>query len=370
MKNLSLVALSGAALLQVATAACCRNNNCLKAIAAPDVAGISDCSSNLAVTITPSAVTVTDTATVVESATETALFTETTTEIASTETVRFTETTTITVSTETRTIGDIITVPYTTTVFATAVPVTTTSYVYQTFAKARRVAETPLPVHATACADWDMYVKACKCAGVEPTTVTAEPATSTVTVPADNAITTIVGTVSSTLTDTVHVTATTSVTATNIALVVKTVTVTETATESVASIVQATETPSVVVPLTCRPTGGGWRASDPATVDWMAATNSYTTVGWQPFPSVPRLGSLAAQISVWTVNNGFLEHRYNIASNSMVMVPYLEKTTSEANAATVMVKLKSKSAVDSGVAAGTMERIQACLLSPIMVSAF
>ena len=365
MKNLGLVALSGAALLQVATAVCCRGNTCLKAVALQEDVGVADCSSNLAVTVTPSAaVIVTETATVVKSAIETAMFTETT-EIASTETLFFTETTTITASTQTNTVGETITVPYTTTVFATAAPVISTSYSYQIFLTARKATETPLPEYAAAaCADWDMYVKACKCASVEPITVTAEPATSTVTVPADDAITTTVGTVSSTQTVTVYATATTSVTATNAAMVIATVTVTETATESVASTVQATQTPSVVVPLTCRPTGEAWRASNPVadgSIRWMNAVNSYTIIAWQGFASIPAPGSLAAQSSVWTVKNGFLEHKYNIGSNSQVMVPYLETTTTEANAATVMVKLKSRSSVEAGVAAGTMERIRACV---------
>ncbi|KAL2131371.1 hypothetical protein VTI74DRAFT_5182 [Chaetomium olivicolor] len=365
MKNLGLVALSGAALLQVATAACCRSNTCLKAVALQEDVGIADCSSNLAVTVTPSAVTVTETATVIESAIETALFTETTTEIASTETLLFTETTTITVSTETNTVGGTITVPYTTTVFATAAPVTTTSYVYQTFVKARQVAETFLPKYATAsCADWNMYVKACKCAGVEPTTVTAEPATSTVTVPADDAVTTTVGTVSNTQTDTVYVTETISLTATNAAMVIETVTVTETATESVASTVQATQTPSVIIPLACRPTGEAWRASNlvaDGSVRWMNAVNANTIIAWQSFASIPAPGTTSAQTSVWTVNNGFLEHKYTVGSNSEIMVAYMETTTTAANAATVMVKLKSRSAVEAGVAAGTMEKVRACV---------
>jgi hypothetical protein len=362
MKNLGLVALSGAALLQVATAACCRSNTCLKAVALQKHDGIADCSSNLAVTVTPSAVTVTETATVIQSAVETALFTETTTEIASTETLFYTETTTITASTQTNTVGETVTVPYTTTVFATAAPVTTTSYIYETFVKARQAAETTLPEYATAfCDDWNMYAKACKCAGVEPTTVTAEPATTTVTVPADDAITTTVGTVSSTQTNTVYATVTTSVTATNAAMVTETITITEAATQFLASTVQATQTPSVIIPLACRPTGEPWRASNPVadgSTRWMNAISGSGIIAWQSFSSIPAAGSVGAQTSVWTVNNGFLEHRYIVGSDNQVMVAYMETT---ATAATVRVQLKSRSAVEAGVAAGTMEKVRACV---------
>lgn len=367
MKNLGLIALSGTALWQVATAACCRSNTCLKAIALQEDVGIADCSSNLAVTVTPSAVTVTETATVIVSAIETALFTETATETASTATLLFTESITITASTETNTVGETITVPYTTTVFATAAGVTTTSYVYPTFVKARQVAENTLPEYATAsCADRNMYIKACKCAGVEPSTVTAEPATSTATVPADDAVTTIVGTVSSTQTDTVYVTETISVTTTNAAMVTETVTVTETATESVGSTVQATQTPSVTIPLACRPTNEAWRASNlvaDGSVRWMNAPNANANpiIAWQSFASIPAPGTTSAQSSVWAVNNGFLEHRYTIGSNSEIMVAYMETTTTAARIATVMVKLKPRSAVEAGVADGTMEKVRACV---------
>lgn len=365
MKNLGFVALSGAAFLQVAIAACCRGNTCLRAVALQEDVGMADCLSNLAVTFTPSAVTVTETATVIESATETDLFTNTVTAIASTETLLFTETTTITASTETDTIGETITVPYTTTVFATAAPVTTTSYVYETFLKARQAAETSLPAYATAsCADWEMYVKACSCAGVQPTTLTAKPATSTVTVPADSAVTTTVGTVSSTQTDTVFLTETTSATATDAVMVTETVTVTETATQSLASVVQATQTPSVTLPLACRPMGEAWRASNPVadgSTRWMNAANGGIIIAWQSFPGIPAPGTAGAQSSVWTVNNGFLENKNLIGSNTEITVAYMETTTTAANSASVMVKLKPRSAVEAGVAAGTMAKIQACV---------
>jgi hypothetical protein len=362
LKNLGVVALSGAALLQVATAACCLSNACLKAVALQEQDGIADCSSNLLVTVTPAAVTVTETATVIESAIETALLTETTTQIASTETLLFTEITTVTASTKTNTVGETITVPYTATVFATAPPVTTTSYVYETFAKARQVGETPLPEYATAfCADWNTYVKACKCAGVERSTVTADPTTSTVTVPADYAFTTTVGTMSRTQTNTVYVTETTSITATSATMVTETVTVPKTDTESAASIVQATQNPSVIIPLACRPTGEAWRASNPVTdgsVRWMNAISGNSIIAWQSFASVPAAGSIGAQTSVWTVNNGFLENKYIVGSNSQVMVAYMETTST---AASVMVKLMPRSAVEAGVAAGTMEKVRACV---------
>ena len=210
-----------------------------------------------------------------------------------------------------------------------------------------------------------MYVKACKCAGVEPTTVTAEqPATSTVTVPADDAITTTVGTVSSTSMVAISLTATNSATVTDASMVTATVTVTETATQSVASTVQETETPSVTVPLACRATSEAWRASNPVadgSIRWMNGANWNTIVAWQIFPGIPATGTEGARTSVWTINNGFLEHKYIDAASNQVMVAYMETTSRDASAETVMVKLKPRADVEAGVAAGTMEKVRACV---------
>ncbi|KAK4201151.1 hypothetical protein QBC40DRAFT_324916 [Triangularia verruculosa] len=359
MKNLGTVALSGAALLQVASAACCRTNKCLKAVVLAGDDGLADCSAIWIVTVTPSAVTLTETLTVVESAVETALFTETLTETAATETVLFTQTTTTTAATQTDVILETMTVPVTTIVVESATPVTTTSFVYRAQMTARDVAP-ELPEYATAvCADWDKYLKACSCVGVESLTVTASAVTETITVTAGDAITTTVATLSSTQTDVVTVTETTSATVTDIVSVTESATVTDTVTASEATTVRTTETPTIVVPLTCKPTGSVFRASvspfHDGSTRWMNVVNN-NIVAWQSFAGGSP--SATSYTAIWTIDsNGYLELK-NPTGNVEVLAAYMSKSATGPSA---QVVVRTKSVVEAAVAAGTHERVKVCI---------
>lgn len=304
--------------------------------------------------------TLTQTVTDVESAVATALFTETTTETASTETLLFTETTTITASTETDIISETTTVPVTTTDVQLAAGVTSTSTVYLVNLKARQTGS-PLPSYASGvCPDWDKYVEACKCAGVEPITVTATAATETVTVTADSAVTSTVSTLSSTQTDIVSVTATTSSTQTDTISVTETVTTTETTTASSTTTVLATSTPTTVVPLTCKPQGLNFRASSPlndGTTRWMNVVNK-AMVAWQTFPPGPP-PTATLYTSTWVLDsNGYLELASPIAPDTSVLVAYVDLSKTGAS---VEVQMKPKPDVEAGVAAGTFGRVSGCV---------
>ncbi|KAK1772238.1 hypothetical protein QBC33DRAFT_553690 [Phialemonium atrogriseum] len=359
MKNLGFVALSGLALLQGAAAVCCRTNKCLKAIVYTGQDGLADCSANLIVTVTPSASTLTQTVTDVESAVATALLTKATTETASTETLLFTETTTITASTETDIISETTTVPVTTTDVQLAAGVTSTSTVYLVNLKARQTGS-PLPGYASGvCPDWDKYVEACKCAGVVPITVTATAATETVTVTADSAVTSTMSTLSSTQTDTVSVTATTSSTQTDTISLTETVTTTETTTASSTTTVLTTSTPTTVVPLTCKPQGLNFRVSSPlndGTTRWMNVINK-ATIAWQTFSS----GSTGTDLysSTWVLDsNGYLGLANAIAPDTSVLVAYVDLSKTGAS---VAVQAKPKPDVEAAVAAGTFGRVTGCV---------
>ncbi|KAK1783122.1 hypothetical protein QBC45DRAFT_400836 [Copromyces sp. CBS 386.78] len=359
MKNFSIVALSGAALLQDVSAACCRSNKCLKALALADFDGVMDCKSNLIVTVTAAASTYTETATLVQNAVDTVLFTETTTEIASTETRILTETLTVTSATETDFLTETVTVPYTTTLVSLLPEITSTSTVYQNFNKRTltQIEEAnPLPTYATAdCADWSQYSKACKCIGVEASTITASAAVETVTVTASDALTTVVATLSTTYTDIVSVTETVSGTETETMGATDLITATATLTVSAVETALATSTPVSVVPLVCKPRGQPFRAGmlyPDGNTRWM---NNANIIAWQygfPSPIVP--GSPQALTSTWTLEpvNGHLQ----LAVGDVVA--YVQ--TSDVGAS-VMVRKGTAASVKAGVAAGTMKRVKGCV---------
>ncbi|EGO59735.1 hypothetical protein NEUTE1DRAFT_145675 [Neurospora tetrasperma FGSC 2508] len=384
MKNFGIVALSGAALLQVASAACCRSNNCLKAVALADFEGVMDCKSNLIVTVTPSASTYTETVTLVQSAVDTVLFTETTTEIASTETRILTEAITVTSATETDFLTETVTVPYTTTLISLLPEVTSTSTAYQnpidieTF-KVKKARDTltqieeanPLPTYATAdCADWSQYSKACKCVGVTATTITASvAAVETVTVTASDALTTVVATLSTTSTDIISVTETVSDTKTETVSDTKTetigatdlITATTTLTISAVETATSTSTPVSVVPLVCKPRGLSFRAHNPfpdGSTRWMNVAGS-TAIAWQTFPDTPAPGTASALRSTWVLDsNGYLELAQPVTGQTSVYAAYVLVSD---KGATVSVRPKLKADVEAGVAAGTMQRVKGCV---------
>lgn len=297
--------------------------------------------------------------TVVESAVETVLFTETSTETAATETVLFTDVTTITATTQTDVVSETVTVPVTTTVVQSAAPVTTTAFVYPQTLKVRQAASSIPEYAAEACADWEKYVKACSCAGVEPVTVTASAVTEIVTVTASDAITTTASTLSSTQTDVVTVTETVSSTATDIISLAETVTATETVTASQVTTVSTTATPTSTVSVQCKAPGTSFRASTPfydGSTRWMNVVNS-NIIAWQSFAGGQP--AVNAPTATWVVDdNGYLELRNVNAGQSEVLVAIM---STQPTGESAQVTVRAKSVANAAVAAGTSVRVQACI---------
>ncbi|EAA33387.1 hypothetical protein GE21DRAFT_6473 [Neurospora crassa] len=376
MKNFGVVALSGAALLQVASAACCRSNNCLKAVALADFEGVMDCKSNLIVTVTPSASTYTETVTLVQSAVDTVLFTETTTEIASTETRILTEVITVTsATTETDFLTETVTISYTTTLISLLPEVTSTSTIYKNHPididalklKARMTqveeANPLLPTYATAdCADWSQYSKACKCIGITASTITASVAVAaveTVTVTASD-----VATLSTTSTAIISITETVSDTVTETIGVTDLITATTTLTiSSAVETATTTSTPVSIVPLVCQPRGLSFRARTSTSFPdgstrWMNLVGN-SVIAWQSFSGVPAPGTATSLSSTWVLDsNGYLELAQPVIGQTSVYAAYV--LTSD-QGATVSVRSKLKAEVEAGVVAGTMERVKGCV---------
>ncbi|KAK4178773.1 hypothetical protein QBC36DRAFT_94239 [Triangularia setosa] len=266
MKQGLPILLSGLAWLQVAAAACCRSNKCLKAVVSSGLDGIQDCSANLAVTITPIQSTVTETVTQLptelNTLVHTAFFTETVTTTAETKTELFTVQTTVIDSTYTEVVTNTETVVVTQT--AQHVVTSSPSSVINPV-KARGdtlLAPEPEPTFPASgpepstipeyasekCPSWEAYVNACKCAGVEPTAVTAEaPSATTVTVSytADPITVSVPTTLS--VTDTIYVSLTEKTAATDIETVFVTATTQLTQTVAVQSTVTVTQTSTVVL---------------------------------------------------------------------------------------------------------------------------
>ncbi|KAK3317545.1 hypothetical protein B0T19DRAFT_479607 [Cercophora scortea] len=279
-----------------AAGGCCRTNKCLRAVIADTFSAserIQDCSSNLAFTITPAAVTVTATVTeagpaesvtVVETeyvtvdqtvtvATETILVTKSETSTAATETVLFTESQLTTASTETLSFGARSTVIGFTqtnqvTTVQTVTAATQTEFTFTTVTDAVlkvREAET-VPAYAVLdCPSFAKYASACSCAGVLPTTITVdapvetatvtELSTSTVTIKqstadikTDTALQT--DTTSATSTETVLLTAKTSVTLTDVVSLTATTSLTSTTLVVVTATTATTKTDLATVTAT------------------------------------------------------------------------------------------------------------------------
>ncbi|KAK3689277.1 hypothetical protein B0T22DRAFT_169453 [Podospora appendiculata] len=280
-----------------AAGGCCRTNQCLRAVIADTFSAsqrIQDCSSNLAFTVTPAAVTVTATVTeagpaesvtVVETeyvtmdktvtvATETVRFTKSETSIAATETVLFTESQLTTASTATLLFGASSTVigftqtnqitTIQTVTAATQTQFNTVTTVTNAVLKARE-AETVPAYAALACPSFAKYASACSCAGVLPTTITVdapvqtatvtELSTSTITVKhstadikTDTAL--LTDTTSATFTETVLLTATTSVTLTNVVSLTATTSLTSTTIVVVTATTATTKTDLATVTAT------------------------------------------------------------------------------------------------------------------------
>ncbi|KAK3496258.1 hypothetical protein B0T13DRAFT_471121 [Neurospora crassa] len=375
MKTLGLFALSGAALLQSVSAACCRSNTCLKVVALADT-GLADCSANLGtVTVTSTAAATTSTETVtttVDQVTEFTsttfdLFTETTTETGLTETLFHTETVTSTGPVQTDTVTRTLTQTLTTTSTELAPGVTSTATYYlaepTVFRRTVVTAPSTLPEYASAdCADWTKYVKACKCVGVELATMTVtvsaavETEIVTVTVPGEEVTVTVPMTVSSTQTAIVSATATDARTVTEtVTDVPDSVTITETVSATSTVTVTTTSTPSTVVPLTCQPTGYNFLVSTPYTSATSGVKSLWlwglqNQVLWVGYGGTGAPTQLAAS---WTLDsNSSVQWR---GTNSILYV------STGSSAASLQVKMGDRNSVDAGAAAGSMARIKGCV---------
>lgn len=361
MKYLALIALSGLAQLHQASAACCRANKCLQAIAAAGDEGLADCAAKLTVTVTPSASTATVTVSVVEGAVATSLSLTTVTETAATETVLFTETSTFVITTERYLDRTPITVPVTetSTDFST---VHTTMFSYGPPAPTMKIKarETPtpqadelddkVPDYALDACDnnFTKYGKACGCVGVPAVTVTASAEVETVTVAAST-LTSVSSTYISTQTETELLTATVSSTKTDITLGTSTTTVVETVSSTTTIIQQATATS--VTSISCKPNGTAKRyviyaiKSDDGSTRWITNPGN-TGLAWQTTTST------LSDSSVWSVNDdGYLE-------NVLGYVAYIPTSTT---AKTVRALTKLKANVYADVAAGTAAALSACV---------
>lgn len=218
--------------------------------------------------------TQTKTVTAVVSAVDTITVTTFTTSPATT-TVLFTESRTTTASTTTNTVLQTTTVLATLTNIQTAPAITIATTVYCASPAKMMARDTELEVVARgnnpwgipdyawpACQDWDQYVDACKCFGIQPLTVTNQPTTTTVTVTAPNAVTTTVSTLTTTTTSTVSVTVTTSATFTAVIEVIASATITQTITATSTVFVTTTVTPTVTSTTLCKATGVPFRVAE------------------------------------------------------------------------------------------------------------
>ncbi|KAL5313124.1 hypothetical protein ACEPPN_018857 [Leptodophora sp. 'Broadleaf-Isolate-01'] len=159
----------------IALATDCSENNCLRAIQNTSTRpALADCNSFLQKTVTPSAVTVTATATVTKSFVETIVPIE-----SATKTEYFTETDTVsrtTIAFETYVVSQ-------TTVTGTET-VTSVEYLTNIAKRQQTSVPTAIPAYASPCSGAVKYSSACSCIGATRTTITAATPTLTVTVTA------------------------------------------------------------------------------------------------------------------------------------------------------------------------------------------
>ncbi|KAK3369889.1 hypothetical protein B0H63DRAFT_497141 [Podospora didyma] len=232
----------------LAAAACCRSNLCLREITGDDVPGkdgLGDCSSYLAVTVTPEVLTIYETATQapVDYTTQiqSDILTVTETTVASTETRTVTVKTSSTATTEVNVVTAVETV-----IGATETLTSTITSTKLTNAGLKvRQAEAPFPEYATsACKSFNKYASACSCAGVLPTTVTLSTPSTTITVTETNAPvqSTVLTTASATETTTLSLTETITDITTEVDLLTATIASTTTATVSLTTTTAATAT--------------------------------------------------------------------------------------------------------------------------------
>ncbi|KAK3326050.1 hypothetical protein B0H66DRAFT_616880 [Apodospora peruviana] len=243
----SLVLLPGFAWL--AAAACCRSNQCLRVIADDSVLGRdgrADCSSFLAITVTPETITVYETVSEapVDFTTQVTTKVSTVTEI----TTASTETALVTVKTSSTATTELLVSTTVETVVAATVTQTSVTYTTKTGAqglKVRQDAEPVIPEYASpACSSFAKYASACACAGVTAETVTAgsAPVTTVTMTETSTVLSTVLSTEAAAETTTVSVVVTTSETTTEVDLLTATLASTTTSTALVTATTSATTT--------------------------------------------------------------------------------------------------------------------------------
>ncbi|CAP65083.1 uncharacterized protein PODANS_5_6710 [Podospora anserina S mat+] len=358
--------------LQLASAGCCRSNKCLQDITNPLFDGPQDCLSLLAVTITPEASTVTETVTEVPTMSwvETVVFTETVTSILVTETEL--QTVDITTTADTETV--VVTVTKTIVATDTSLQTLTTTVAPASTRIYARAAETELspsmPSYATAnCPSWEKYVKACKCAGVTATTITAEGPSAT--------------TLTSTFTDTaaiISVPTTISIITTVVESAVTTVTDTETSTALVTDTVSSTltvDTPSTVTitqtvvetvspQASCKPGPQVFKAfaleagTTPVYYIYANLLNGLTGgISWQG-PSSSTAASVQNKY-IWSIDqNGYLGLAYNVPPYTYSYTAYMSTASPGSN----WPQVNTASSVDAQIAGGAaISKIKGCINS-------
>lgn len=314
--------------------------------------------------------TQTKTITAVVSAVDTVTVTTSTTATVATTTLLFTESTTTTASTATNTILQTTSITVTTTDIQTAPAITTSVFSYAP-PGAKMMARSDhgevvargnnpwgIPDYAwPACQDWDHYIDACKCFGINPITVTKKASTTTVTVTASNAITTTVSTLTTTTTNTVPVTATTSATFTAVIEVIASVTTTQTVTDASAVTISTTTTPTVTSTLSCKPTGVPFRAAQAAGDPRRLAVVGGGFVAWIDFGPSGDPFILQATTLVLD-NNGFLELLNPQFPGDPDQALYIDLTAG-GSTATEQVFADGQPAVEAG--APNFVRIKGCI---------
>ncbi|KAK0720942.1 hypothetical protein B0H67DRAFT_682767 [Lasiosphaeris hirsuta] len=188
---------------------------------------VADCSLNLAVTVTPDAVTATELG------------------ASSTEytTILFTVSSTVTASTETQVFG-VLQGSLTTQTIVQTVQATATSVNVVWRRLASSLSSEILPAYASAsCPSWKKYVAACKCIGATRTTVSLDAESTTVTEAGNTITSAVLSTTVGTETATVSVTDTTASTQTDITSVTETTLTTKTSVLVQTTTIVSTQTP-------------------------------------------------------------------------------------------------------------------------------
>ncbi|CCC12660.1 unnamed protein product [Sordaria macrospora k-hell] len=377
---------SGFAWLNLASAACCRSNKCLKAIVQNEN-GIEDCAAVLIETVSVPASVVTET--VIVSATQyatvlgTVIVTETESTTAATETILFTQSSVVTVGTETVSLVTTeTTIASTETVFETITlppaptekkkrDIDTLTFVEPTSSASVELAPVQsspaLPEYALDCPSFDKYKSACKCVGGEVTTITVPASASTVTVEETTTIfASVAATVTTTETELVSVTATTSATATVIVEDVETVTATQTDVVSLTTTVIAIETatlaPEPVQPV-CQINTDAFRATSKINGnDYYIYANLLNALtggtNWQ-VGSTSNAASIQNRYNIAIDSEGYLYLHDNVPPYSYIYYFYISTIN---NAPSNWPQVNTKATVEAQIRAGSqISKIKGCV---------